>query len=45
VRLAKGPQGTEADGKVVTFRDVRAEPLSEAESWRIWITEFGARLV
>lgn len=34
----------EADGKVVTFRDVRAEPLSEAELADL-ITEFGDRLV
>ena len=34
----------EAAGKDVTFRDIRAEPLSEAELDEL-ITEFGDRLV
>jgi arsenate reductase-like glutaredoxin family protein len=34
----------EAAGKTVSFRDVRAEPLSEAELAEL-ITEFGDRLV
>jgi arsenate reductase (glutaredoxin) len=34
----------EADGKDVQFRDVRAEPLSEAELAEL-IAEFGDRLV
>lgn len=34
----------EADGKDVIFRDVRAEPLSEAELTEL-IAEFGDRLV
>lgn len=34
----------EADGKEVVFRDIRAEPLSEAELAEL-IAEFGDRLV
>jgi arsenate reductase-like glutaredoxin family protein len=34
----------EAEGKDVSFRDVRADPLSEAELTEL-ITEFGDRLV
>jgi arsenate reductase len=40
----KARKALEADGKDVVFRDVRAEPLSEAELAEL-ITEFGDRLV
>ncbi len=34
----------EAAGKDVSFRDIRAEPLSDAE-WSVLLAEFGDRLV
>ncbi|MBM1557028.1 hypothetical protein JQV19_10245 [Sulfitobacter mediterraneus] len=40
----KALKALEADGKDVQFRDVRAEPLSEAELAEL-IAEFGDRLV
>lgn len=40
----KARKALEADGKEVSFRDVRAEPLSEAELAEL-IVEFGDRLV
>ncbi len=40
----KARKALEAGGKEVRFRDVRAEPLSEAELAEL-ITEFGDRLV
>lgn len=40
----KARKALEAEGKSVTFRDVRAEPLSEAELAEL-IAEFGDRLV
>jgi len=40
----KALKALEAGGKEVTFRDVRAEPLSEAELAEL-IVEFGDRLV
>jgi len=40
----KARKALEADGKDVTFRDVRADPLSEAELAEL-IAEFGDRLV
>ena len=40
----KARKALEAEGKEVSFRDVRAEPLSEAELAEL-ITEFGDRLV
>lgn len=40
----KARKALESEGKVVSFRDVRAEPLSEAELEEL-ITEFGDRLV
>ncbi|MGC1496376.1 MAG: ArsC/Spx/MgsR family protein [Sulfitobacter sp.] len=40
----KAQKALEADGKKVEFRDVRAEPLSEAELGAL-IIEFGDRLV
>lgn len=40
----KARKALEAAGKDVSFRDVRAEPLSEAELAEL-ITEFGDRLV
>lgn len=40
----KARKALEAEGKDVSFRDVRAEPLSEAELDEL-ITEFGDRLV
>ena len=40
----KARKALEAAGKDVSFRDVRAEPLSEAE-WAVLIAEFGDRLV
>lgn len=40
----KARKALEAQGKDVRFRDVRAEPLSEAELAEL-ITEFGDRLV
>lgn len=40
----KARKALEAAGKEVSFRDVRAEPLSEAELAEL-ITEFGDRLV
>lgn len=40
----KARKALEAKGKEVIFRDVRAEPLSEAELTEL-LTEFGDRLV
>jgi arsenate reductase len=40
----KARKALEAEGKEVSFRDVRAEPLSEAEL-AVLIVEFGDRLV
>lgn len=40
----KAVKALEAEGKSVTFRDVRADPLSEAELSTL-IVEFGDRLV
>ena len=40
----KARKALETDGADVTFRDVRAEPLNEAELAEL-ITEFGDRLV
>lgn len=40
----KARKALEADGRDVSFRDVRAEPLSEAEL-AVLIAEFGDRLV
>ncbi len=40
----KARKALEADGKDVTFRDIRADPLSEAELAKL-IAEFGGRLV
>jgi len=40
----KARKALEADGRDVSFRDVRAEPLSEAELAEL-IAEFGDRLV
>ena len=40
----KALKALEAAGKDVTFRDIRADPLSEAELTEL-ITEFGDRLV
>jgi arsenate reductase len=40
----KARRALEAEGKEVSFRDVRAEPLSEAELAEL-IAEFGDRLV
>ncbi|MFT7593070.1 MAG: arsenate reductase [Paracoccaceae bacterium] len=40
----KARKALEAEGKDVSFRDVRADPLSEAELAEL-ITEFGDRLV
>lgn len=40
----KARKALEADGREVSFRDVRAEPLSEAEL-AVLIAEFGDRLV
>lgn len=40
----KAVKALEAAGKVVEFRDVRAEPLSEAELGEL-LAEFGDRLV
>jgi len=40
----KARKGLEAVGKDINFRDVRAEPLSEAELTEL-IVEFGDRLV
>ena len=40
----KARKALEAEGKVVSFRDVRAEPLNEAELAEL-IAEFGDRLV
>jgi len=40
----KARKALEADGKDVTFRDIRADPLSEAELAEL-IAEFGDRLV
>ncbi len=40
----KARKALEADGKSVNFRDVRADPLSEAEMAEL-IAEFGDRLV
>jgi len=40
----KARKALEADGKEVNFRDVRADPLSEAELAEL-IAEFGDRLV
>ncbi|MDC0360577.1 hypothetical protein OAN80_02180 [Alphaproteobacteria bacterium] len=40
----RAQKGLEADGKQVSFRDVRAEPLSEAELAELY-AEFGNRLV
>jgi arsenate reductase-like glutaredoxin family protein len=40
----KARKALEADGKDVSFRDVRADPLSEAELAEL-IVEFGDRLV
>jgi len=40
----KARKALEADGKDVIFRDIRADPLSEAELAEL-ITEFGDRLV
>ncbi len=40
----KARKALENAGHSVTFRDVRAEPLSEAE-WAPLLTEFGTRLV
>lgn len=40
----KASKGLEAAGKDVSFRDIRAEPLSEAELGEL-IVEFGDRLV
>ncbi len=40
----KARKALEAEGKNVSFRDVRAEPLSEAELAEL-IAEFGDRLV
>ncbi len=40
----KALKALEAAGRDVTFRDIRAEPLSEAE-WSELIAEFGTNLV
>jgi len=40
----KAQKALEAEGRTVTFRDVRADPLSEAELAEL-IAEFGDRLV
>lgn len=40
----KARKALEAEGKDVTFRDIRADPLSETELAEL-ITEFGDRLV
>lgn len=40
----KALKALEAGGRDVTFRDIRAEPLSEAE-WSELIAEFGTNLV
>ncbi len=40
----KALKALEAAGKSVTFRDIRAEPLSEAEIDKV-VTEFGDRAV
>lgn len=40
----KARKALETDGKDVTFRDIRADPLSEAELAEL-IAEFGDRLV
>jgi arsenate reductase-like glutaredoxin family protein len=40
----KARKALEADGKVVNFRDVRAEPLNDVELEEL-IVEFGDRLV
>lgn len=40
----KAHKALQADGKDVTFRDIRADPLSEAELAE-FIAEFGDRLV
>ncbi len=40
----KALKALEAAGRDVTFRDIRAEPLSEAE-WSALIAEFGTNLV
>lgn len=40
----KARRALEGAGHTVTFRDVRAEPLSEAE-WAPFLAEFGDRLV
>ena len=40
----KARRALEAEGKEVSFRDIRAEPLSEAELAEL-IAEFGDRLV
>jgi len=40
----KARKALEAAGKIVSFRDVRADPLSEAEL-AVLIAEFGDRLV
>jgi len=40
----KAKKALEAAGYAVTFRDVRAEPMSEDE-WRVLLHEFGDRLV
>lgn len=40
----KARKALEAEGKDVSFRDIRAEPLSEVELAEL-ITEFGDRLV
>ncbi len=40
----KARKALEADGKDVSFRDVRAEPLSESELANL-VAEFGDRLV
>lgn len=43
-RSQRARKAMEAEGKDVTFRDVRADPLSEAELAEL-IAEFGDRLV
>jgi len=40
----KALKAIEAAGKPVTFRDVRAQPLTDAEITRI-VTEFGERII
>lgn len=40
----KAQKALESDGKEITFRDIRADPLSEEELADL-ITEFGDRLV